>query len=389
MIQGPRWLVTPNGYRRNSDGTFYISPDPIGDCIRSAADYDSIQMAPGLFPRQKGSIAGRRGIHLCGWERSRGLSIIQRDTAVGSSDNLLLEAGNREFVLESFNVELDDRAGIKTTDQVGPRIALMDLMMYGKGSPHDPLWQDSEKWGVHAYGTSGWSEVRTFKWGIYGEHGGYFHNIQGDHGFAEGGAGLLSGCDLFFANRMNEGPVGKGDVTIRDRVIEDVCVGQGGSALTFRGGMPTSTIRIQRVNATLGCKSGLANPFNQNICGVLSIDSADETAPGKNDAAWPGGTQDCYVTDCEFEVGTVYPGRTGMIRPVIQVSSLQYFEMAGTRIHVTRAPGAYPIALAIAPTVECVQISADNEIDGWIDYHGVRFTTLQEFLAAHPECEKS
>jgi len=394
VIVNPKWLILPGAYRRNSDGVLFPTADPIGDCIRAAANGDDAQMAPGEFPRQRGSIGGRRGFHLCGWDRRLGLSIIKRDELVGSSDNLLLQDGDREFVIESVNIELDDRAGVKTTNTVGPRNNLLDVMMYGRGSPYDPTWTDSAKWGVHAYQTSGWAEVRVYKWSIYGEHGGYFHNIQGDHGFAEGGVGRLGGCDLFFANRMNEGPPGKGDVTIRDRTIEDVCIGQGGSALTFRGGMPDSTIRLERVKARLGCKPQLAAPFNQNICGVLSVDSADETAPGKGDAAWPGGTLACYVTDCDFEVGTIYPGRTGMIRPVISIAACCLFEMDGTRLHVNRAPGAYPIALSLSTSVNTVSISRQNDVQGWIEWHpdgpdGARFTSLNDFLDAHPECEKT
>jgi hypothetical protein len=258
--------------------------------------------------------------------------------------------------------------------------------MYGRGSPHDPTWNDTAKWGVHAYETAGWNEIRVFKWGVYGEHGGYFHNIQGVHNFVGGGAGYLGGCDLFFANRMNEGPIGKGDVNIQDRTVKEVCVGQGGSAYTFRGGMPHSRVTMRRVKAQLGCDPMLATPFNQNICGVVSMDSADETRPGAGDAAYPGGTDQLYLDECDFEVGTVWPGRTGMIRPVVQVSAVGTFIVANTKIKVKRAPGAYPIAIAIGEAVGNVQFIGQNQIDGWIDYHGTRYTTLDLFRGAHPEC---
>lgn len=387
MIQNPTYFVTPTAYwlAPEGSGNSIATADPIGDCIREACDGDSLQLVPGLFPRAKGPWGGKQNIHICGWNRTLGVSTIVRDEATGSSDNFILGAQDSGFVLESLNIELDDRAGVKTTAGVGPKHALIDVWMYGRGTPHDPLWKDSAKWGVHAYETSGWNEVRCLKWGIYGEHGGYFHNIQGVHNFAEGGAGYLSGCDLFFANRMNEGPIGKGHVNVKRRTVKEACIGQGGSVFTFRGGMPESDITLDEVTVRLGCDPNLAAPFNQNICGVISVDSADETEPGRNDAAWPGGTRSLTLVHSDIEVGTVWPGRTGMLRPVIQLSSLGSFTMRDTRIQVRRPSGAYPIALAIAPSVQSVRFGGVCDVDGWVDYHGTRFTSWALFKNAYPE----
>lgn len=389
MLSNPTYYISPTGYWLAADGYelgLIPSDDPIGDCIRDACDGESGQCLPGLFPRAKGPFYGKRGFHLCGWPRDLGVTTIVRDDEVGGSDNFILGEGDSNFVLETLNIELDDRAGVKTVTGVGRAHALIDVWMYGKGTPHDPAWRDTSKWGVHAYTTAGWNEVRCLKWGIYGEHGGYFHNIQGNHNFVEGGAGYLSGCDLFFANRQNEGPVGRGNVLIKDRFVKEACIVQGGSVFTFRGGMPDSDIVFDHVTAKLGCDPLLASPFNQNICGVISVDSADETAPGKGDAAWPGGTKSLTIKNgCDFEVGTVWPGRTGMIRPVVQVSSLGSFRIENARIRVRRQPGAYPIAIAFGVNHGSVSFGPGVTIDGCIDYEGTRFTSLDLFRGAYPE----
>lgn len=388
MLDSPVWLVTPTTFCKQGASLACAdpTPDPIGDCIRAAEDGDSIQLAPGDFPRARGPWGGKQSIHLCGWDRKLGISTIKRDDNVGSSDSFILGARDAGFVLESLNIEADDRAGVKTTSGVGKKHALIDVNIFGRGSPIDPAWTDTSKWGVHTYDVAGWNEIRCWKWGIYGEHGDYHHNQQGVINYSGGGAGFLGGCDLMNASRMNEGDVGRGDTNVFDRYIEDVCVGQGGSALTFRGGVPGGKINLTRVTARLGCNKRLAAPFNQNICGVFSSDSADETRPGANDAAWPGTYAEVNFSGIDFEVGTVYPGRTGMIRPVVVPGNCDLFTMHDSRIRVTRAPGAYPIGLSIPETCKKVQIWGRNEIDCWVEFHGARYTSWNLFVTAHPEC---
>jgi len=389
MLTNPTWIVTPSGFQKADQSTpFQGSGDPIGAATLAACDGDSFQLVAGAFPPIKASLAGRRDLKFCGWRGPGGelATSILPDVGVGSTDNVFLERDTGGIVLEALQIPLDDRAGIKTSSGVGRPNALIDCFLYGPGSPHDPLWKANTKWGVHGYDTAGWTELRVWKWSIYGEHGDYLHNIQGNHAFSGGGAAMLGGCDIFIANRMNEGAVGKGDITIEDRYTEDVCVGQGGSGLSFRGGMPTSKIHIKRWKLRLGCKATLAAPFNDNICGGLVVDSADETTPGRGDAAWPGGTGELVLDNCDLEVGTIYVGRTGMIRPVVSVASLGSFVWLGGRMKVRRAAGAYPIGLNIEDTVGRVAIGDKPEWDGWVQYHGTRYQTLDAFLSAHPEC---
>lgn len=385
MNNNSTYIVTPGGFALREDGIFIASGDPLTQCLNEACDGDSLQLVPGEFPRARGPWGGKRSIKISGWDRQLGVSIIKRDELVGSSDSFILGPGDGNFILEDLNIEADDRAGVKTTAGVGKPNDLIGVNIYGKGSPHDPLWSDTSKWGGHFYETAGWNEVRCNTWSIFNEHGRYFHNPQGIHNFQGGLNGYFGGCDIFFASRQNEGPVGKGDVNIVDRYVEDGCVGQGGSLYTFRGGVPGGNITLRNVKARLGCKASLAAPWNQNICGVLSVDSADETAPGKADAAWPGNYASVTLDDCDFEVGTVWPGRTGMIRPVVTVGACDLFKMVDTRIKVTRAPGAYPIALSIPTTCKAVQFTGHNDIEGWVEYHGSRFTSFDLFRGAHPE----
>lgn len=373
MLENPTAFILPT------------SKDPIGDAIRSNPDWSSFQCAPGDLPRARGPWGGKNGIHIVGWDRTRGITTIKRDDLVGSTDSFILGEGDSNFVLEDLNIEVDDRAGVKTNPGVGPKHALIGCNIFGKGSPIDPNWTDTGKWGVHAYDTAGWNEVRVAKWSVFQEHGNYFHNVKGVHNFAQGTWAWMGGCAVLVVNRQNEGSAGVGDFNFRDCYIEDVCIGQGGSALTFRGGMPTSIVTMERVTARLGCHRRLAMPWADNICGVVSVDEADETRPGAGDAAWPGGTGQLILHDCDFEVGTVYHGRTGQIRPVVQVSALGSLVISNTRIAVTRASGAYPIALAIGPGVTSIKFLGSNQIDGWIDYQGTRFTSLALFKNAYSE----
>lgn len=374
MLQSPTAFIVPTG------------KDPIGDAIRAYPDGSSFQLAPGDFPRARGPWGGRKFISIVGWDRKLGVSTIKRDDAVGSTDSFILGPGDTGFVLQDLNIEVDDRAAVKTTTGVGPKHALIDCNLYGRGSPHDPNWTDTSRWGSHRYESASWNEIRVWKWSIYGEHGDYEHNQQGAVNYVGGGGGMFGGCDIQHMARQNEGPVGKGDTNIVDRYTEDVCVGQGGSAFTFRGGVPGGKINLTRTKVRLGCRASLATPFNQNICGVLSVDSADETAPGRNDAAWEGKYAEVNVNGGDWEVGTIYPGRTGMIRPVAMIGNCEVFTMRGQRIHVTRAPGAYPMGLAFAPSCDKIAIGKGNEFVGWVEYRGVRYASLEQFLSACPEC---
>lgn len=393
MPLSEQWAVSPSGYElANGTGPFTATPDPIGDCVTVALDGDTLLLSPGAFPPIKKSFAGRKNFTIRGWKDAGGnlQSSILPDLNVGSTDNVLLGAGTSGFVLDSLLIPLDDRAGLKTTSGVGPHHSMLNCRLYGPGSPSDPAWAANTKWGVHTYDLAGYSEIGVWKWSIFGEHGDYHHNFQGNHGYSGGGVGNLGGCDIYHANRMNEGAIGKGDVNIQDRYTEDVCVVQGGAAFSFFGGMPTSRVNFKRVTVRLGCKRSLAAPFNQNICGVLSTRPSTESAPGRGDMAYPGGVAEVNWTDSDVEVGTIYPGRTGMIRPVLDVSDCGLFTWLGGRLKVTRSPGAYPLGLNIEPSVQKVAIGAvggsSPDFEGWIQYHGDRHTSLAAFLNAHPEC---
>jgi hypothetical protein len=394
MFDDPDFIVSPTGYKPRGAAFVTNSVDPLGAAIRAGAPWSKHQCTPGRLPRAKGPFNGKVGVHVCGWDVGGTLSTtITRDNDVGSTDAFILGNGDTDFTLEKIVLEADDRAAVKTTTDGTARFALIDCIIKGDGSPHEENWQDCGKWGCHTYRTSKWYEIRCYKYSICGEHGGYHHNIQGDHGFTGGATGMCGGCDLFFANRMNEGPIGVGNITIQDRYTEDVCIGQGGSALTFRGGMPNSVITINRWKCRLGTKASLAAPFNQNICGAIVTDSADETAPGKGDAAYPGGQKALHLSGSDIEVGTIWPGRTGMIRPIVAIDALsEVFTMASTSIRVKRAAGAYPIALSIRKDVKKVAIEPKgNELVGWVEWHPgqpdeARYTSLDLFLTAHPEC---
>src|SRR6185369_13895241 len=109
----PTFLVAPGSYR-NLAGEWVAAADPIGSAIRSSLSGCLLDLIPGGFPRAKGPF-GAKNVHIRGWDRSLGISTILRDDAVGSSDDFILGDGDTNFVIERLNIELDDRAGVKTT----------------------------------------------------------------------------------------------------------------------------------------------------------------------------------------------------------------------------------------------------------------------------------
>lgn len=121
-------------------------------------------------------------------------------------------------------------------------------------------------------------------------------------------------------------PVGKGDVTILDDTINDVCLEPdgGGYAYSFKGGMPTSIVTIERSRVRLGCDPKLAAPFNRNIAGVFLMESAPASRPGAGDEAHDGGTFKLRLVEPDWEVGTVYPGVNKAKRSLAKIGAVQY-----------------------------------------------------------------
>jgi hypothetical protein len=386
LLSSPTFIVFPGSFQRGWTGASTNSDKPLDAAIAQSVPGDTIQLVPGRF-RRAGPFNGKHGISINGWDDPYP-SIITRDETVGSTDAMILGPGDGKFKFVGITFEADDRAALKTTSGVEPGVMLVNCKLHGYGSAFDPGWNDNSKWGIHAYDTADWQESNSLILSIRGEHARYFHGIKGRHHF-QGGITAHCGRTAFqFVNRQNEGGEGVGSILIEAHSVEDVCLEQGGGGygFTFRGGMPTSDIRLRSNKIRLGCRRLLSDTFNQNIAGALLCDSSPESKPGAGDAAWPGGTYSLEMDGEDYEVGTVYPGKGSAIRPVVKVDALQRFTMNDCRIVVHRPDGAYPIALEIGNDVGEVQISGTNEVVGWVVFKGTRYTSWTAFEAAHPEC---
>jgi hypothetical protein len=265
--------------------------------------------------------------------------------------------------------------------------------MKGRGSPLDPNWHDDVKWAGHYYFRGAWSEIGTVIESVFQEHANYDHQLAGNLAFSKCVTKWCGRTRIQIVNRMNEAgdpmPVGYGDVLIQDDYVEDVCLegGGGGSAYTFRGGMPTSTVTLERCKVRLGCNPALAMPFAKNITGSLVMDSSTESKPGAGDMAHPGGTEQLILIEPDFEVGTAFPGVGSARRPNVKVGAVGSFVLHwGANGRIVQGAGAHQIALEIANSTQAFRFSgAPSAWSGQVKYKGTTFPSWSAFSGAHPE----
>lgn len=316
---------------------------------------------------------------------------VTREPEVGSSDTLLLKSGVRDLIVDGGGdgkLLACSRAGIKTEGPGGARRVWIRRLSVDGGwdatQNNKPL---PNKWLSHSYLTGGWIESDVSYVGCADEHAWYGHNIQGNHFFSRVSAKWCGRTALQIVNRMKEVndpyPEGFGDVTLEDCSAEDVCLeqGGGGSAYTFRGGMKESVVTMKRVTVRLGCNVDLHPTLRGRATGALMMDSGPESNPGAGDAAWPGGTKELRCTDCDFEIGTAYPGVGSAKRPCVKVGAVGLFTWTGGRIKVP----AGEIALEIQVSCQHFLWSGTPEIEGMVRYRGATYQTWDEFVESHPE----
>lgn len=380
------WLCTPTTFQPPG-GPVTKSTTPVEKAWMSAAASDDIILADGDYrrwtlknaPRPKGSVVAIRA-------ENRHAAVVLRDEMVGSTDAIILKAGLDGLILDGLKIEVDDRAGIKTEPGGASKVTLLNCWITGRGNgPTDPLWKDNSKWGQHHYDRKGWAEIGTICEKVYDEHGdGYDHSIQGNQSFDGCVTRWCGRTNRQWVARQNEGSVAKGDVTVTNEYVEDVCLGQGGggAAYSCHGGCPTSNFTFRNVTVRLGCNTSLALPFNRNITGSFMFRSAPESAPGAGDAAWPGNTKSLTLENVDCEVGTAYPGVGSARRANGDFAAIETMRLLGN-VRWVQGPGADATAFKVSGSVVDFKWSAASvQWAGEFNYKGRRYKGWDAFAAS-------
>lgn len=314
---------------------------------------------------------------------------ISRSPEVGSSDTLLLSNGLRDLIVNGGNFLACSRAGIKTVAPLGARnVYLRSCLFFGGFDAHILGSKTDTKWGGHHYFTGAWAEDACEYTGIYQEHARYFHQSAGNHTFYGCKIKHCGRTALQVVNRMAEAgdpqPAGYGDWSVSHEDVEDVCLeqGGGGSAYTFRGGMPNSIVSMVHNRVRLGCNALLARDFHGRATGAFVMDSAPESAPGAGDGAHPGGTNELHFQDEDYEVGSVYPGAGSAKRPCVKVGAVNRCTWNGGRIKVPVGD----TALEIKASCLSFKWTGSPAISGKVNYRAESFNSWDAFVNAHPEC---
>jgi hypothetical protein len=393
-IEPTQWLVTPTDYTEVATGIKTNSTTPINDAWIKAAPGDLIRLAPGSydhFTLKKGSrTAGSEWVKIVG-DLGGGSTILLNP--VGGSDSLFLEGRLNDLRLDLVRIQGDDRSALKTSNSSPPlsatggarNVVIRGCELAGLFDPTTKVI-DNSKWGMHHYETADWSLIESTIRGITQEHCTYWHNPVGDH--------LFRNCTFMHAGRTaiqmiartGEGPVGSGNVLIDRCYVEDVCLesGGGGSAFTFRGGMPTSSVTIQDTVVRLGCNAALDPSYGANITGALVVDE-EPNSGGSGITVYPGGTGEVHLNNFDSEVGLYYVGSGSAPRPNIRVLVAGLLEINSLR--AIQHPGANQTALEIGSNVGTTKIhsSGTYNVVGKVRYHGVLYTDWATFLTNHPE----
>lgn len=386
------YLLDPTGYVTVATGARKASSNPILDVWKVMKAGEVAEMSPGGYHRADLKAvstrpAGGAPVTFRGTLGPAGQrATILRDPLVGSSDALALLQNVSDTAWLSLDIEADDRAGIKLVDSKNPdgtwsgtglNHTFRDVRVLGGWNPTDPAGAPTKtKWGVHAYmGGAMLFEDCVFD-GIFEEHCGYEHNSIGDWTFRRCKFSHCGRTAWQWVSRPGEGPSGIGTITFEDCEIVDTCLQDqgGGSAITDRGGNPTTDITLLRVKVRLGCDPNLQAPWNQNITGAVVVDTGSPS--------YPGGTRSLTIDSCDFEVGTVWPGVSGARRVNVSVDDCATLTIKDSRI--VQGPKAFPIAIEIKAGVGAVHFLGTNVVVGQVKYRGVTYPNFDAFRAANP-----
>lgn len=315
----------------------------------------------------------------------------ERNTTPGGNTVYLIEGDGSVF--KDCTIVPSPTAGIMFSGQPkdgkhGP-LVFLDTDIPGSFNPHvhddDNRDPTPSKWGVMPYLAKGFAWVGGNVFGFEawnGEHCFYPHNTIGDfllHGLTMRWAGRTALQD---ANRRWEGdeekPAGQGKRMVVGCSIEDVCLQAqgGGSALTFKGGAPTSDILIKNTKVSLGCTPGLKPKWQPNITGSLVVE--EKSGFGLN-----YGYRSLKVEGCEFRVGEVYPGVGSARRTNVMIDNVQWVHFRD--VAIWQGQDAVKRSLEIGPQVKAVAFRGEIDIRGEIVVKGTTYKNSDDLKARRPE----
>ena len=388
------WILTPTSYTTPA-GMKVAHKKPIDEAWKKAKAGDRCLLDPGTYQGSMDiAVSGRPyGSAPVEFAAING-GVIFSPNPVGGSDTFGMKSGVSDLVLSNITLQLDDRAGVKTVADKGARkVMLRNCQIVGAGpGPSDPLWKASGKWGEHHFMRGNWTHIDCVIEKVFDEHAEYDNTIAGYNIWLRTKVRHCGRTRIQQANRKtNYGvpfPVGYGNQTFIDEDVEDVCLEQngGGSAYTFHGGCPTSTITLQGCKVRLGCAPTLAAPFNRSITGAVMVHSGKASQVGAGDEAHEGGTGRLVLPEPDIEVGTVWPGVGSAIRVNVDVSDCGEFLLQWGQGGRILSNGANKIALEIGPSVKRFAYTGQPaEWNGIVKYKGTPFNSWDLFAAAHPE----
>lgn len=308
---------------------------------------------------------------------------------VGGSQTCYLEWGGG-VALRSLTLLGDDTAAFYTENpwskrwngaHPGFRDVLLHSVDIDCGFNFETGNGPRNKWAVFGYGLGpsayrapGYVEENVHIRGVFHEHGHYFHNSQGGDGRSAGGASspgsqghggmyfyrgsvIGAGRTAFqFTARQGEGPPGSGNVYIGDYLIEDVCMNDGGSAITIAGGHD-GTFWLRNVVCKLGCNPDIHPDYADRVTGCVVAHRGGDSYPVKPRLVISGG---------RYVVGRENPGKGSFRRPSLNLGNLAYLRIE--HAEVWSHPGTREALWIDLDSIDEVELCLSCDIRGDVAY---------------------
>ncbi len=277
---------------------FHKVANPIAFALSRAGPGSTIVLAAGTYPPFSIG-ANTRSPHdgsTSGGQRGRPIVIEGNGRATiharGGADTIFVSQRQKNGYIHFRNLTIVPgyRAGVMfAIGGVHEGFEFTDCNIRGSWN-HVERKGHPSKWGVWGRGLKefvfrgrrDYAEVRN----IRDEHGFYLQNLQGDVTI-EKVRGMALGRTFFqLTARKGDGPVGTGNVTLRDCFVADVCIApgdayKGGSAITI-GGRHNGVIRVEGCTVRAGFNEAflpLRLPGQPYGTGALVVVDGGESPP--------------------------------------------------------------------------------------------------------------